>query len=283
MKDRGSRVWMAVDDDAQPEKKAPSGPRPTDSSSGCAGGLSAVLVVGSLVVGGALLVGWKLLNTPDYASVGPGIGFFGFFICLAAAILGLVLGLLWLAYFRPNVGAIGKVAAVCLGYVAVIAILSWAPWIPPQTYFAPEIVGVVAAADYTPDGVLHVKLEDGRTLELQDRSQHDGQLSNVGKYAPLEGRIGISVGDLLLAGETPKPWYTGGNGPYTGETVDRSSWCYGLDTTGINRQETVDLESGLRLKKAAGYEPRTDKGGYGFRGRVCLNLQGEVTRIYGGD
>jgi len=139
--------------------------------------------------GGALLVGWKLLNTPDYASVGPGIGFFGFFICLAAAILGLVLGLLWLAYFRPNVGAIGKVAAVCLGYVAVIAILSWAPWIPPQTYFAPEIVGVVAAADYTPDGVLHVKLEDRRALELQDRSQHDGQLSNVGKYAPLEGEL----------------------------------------------------------------------------------------------
>jgi hypothetical protein len=60
---------MAADEDTQPEKNAPSRPHPTDSSSGCAGCLSVVLVAGGLLVGGALFVGWKLLNTPDYAGV----------------------------------------------------------------------------------------------------------------------------------------------------------------------------------------------------------------------
>lgn len=278
------RVWVATDDQPQPqpEEKAPFGPHPTGSSSGCAGCLSVVLVAGGLLVGGALFVGWKLLNTPDYASVGPGIGFFGFFICLAAAILGLVLGLSWLAYFRPTIRAIGEVAAVCLGYVVVMAVLSWAPWIPPRTYFAPEIVGVVATSDYTPDGVDHVKLVDGRTFEVDDLRQADGQLNTAGRYAPLPGRIGISAGELLLVGEHPTPWYTAGYGPYPDEPVALSSWCYGLDVTGISRQDTVDLETGLRLRKAANYFPARDAVGYGFQGRVCLNRQGEVTRIYGG-
>jgi hypothetical protein len=244
--------------------------------------LSEVLGVGSLVVAGALFVAWKLINMPDYASFGPGIGFFGFFIGLAGAALGLVLLLVWLAYFHPSTGAIGKVAAVCLAYAGVIAILSWAPWIPPRTYFTPEIVGVVATSDYTPDGVYHVKLEDGRMLEVKTEAQQTGKVGEAGRYSPLPGRTGISVGELLLAGETPTPWYTGGYGPYTDTTVDRSSWCYGLDATGMNRPDTVDLESGLRLKKATDYFPAPDALEYGFQGRVCLNLRGEVTRIYGG-
>ena len=273
---------MAVDNEPEPGLNAPYTPHPADSRSGCAGCLTVALVPGSLLVGGALFVAWRLLNTPDYASVGPGIGFFGFFIGLAGAALGLVLLLVWLAYSRPSTGDIGKVAAVCLAYVGVIAILSWAPWTPPKVYFTPEIVGVVATADYTPDGVFHVRLEDGRTLEVKTDAQQTGKVGEAGRYSPLPGRIGISVGELLLAGETPTPWYTAGYGPYTDTTVDRSSWCYGLDATGMNRPDTVDLESGLRLKKATDYEPRADKGGYGFQGRVCLNLRGEVTRIYGG-
>lgn len=282
MRDRGSRVWMAADEDTQPEKNAPSRPHPTDSSSGCAGCLSVVLVAGGLLVGGALFVGWKLLNTPDYAGVGPGIGFFGFFICLAAAILGLVLGLSWLAYFRPNTGAIGKVAAVCVGYMAVIAVLSWAPWIPPRTYFTPEIVGVVATSDYTPDGVDHVKLVDGRTFEVDDLRQADGQLSTAGRYSLPSGGQGIDVGGLLLAGEHPTPWYSGTYAPYDESGSGSSSVCYGLDGTGVDRQDSVDMNNGLRLMKAPDY-PNDYAVGYGFQGRVCLNAQGQATRVLGGD
>ena len=284
MRDQGGRIWMAADDPPLPGPgpEGPIGRRSADSSPGCAGCLSAMLVLGSVLVGGGLFVGWKLLNTPSYASVGPGIGFFGFFIALAAAALGLVLGVFWLAYFRPSNGALGKVAGVCLGYTAVIAVLNWAPWIPPRTYFAPEIVGVVATSDYTPDGVDHVKLVDGRTFEVDDLRQSDGQPSTAGRYSLLSDGQGIDVGGLLLAGEHPTPWYSGTSAPYDESGAAASSACYALDGTGVERQDSVDITNGLRLMKAPDYA-NDYAVGYAFRGRVCLNVQGEATSVLGGD
>jgi hypothetical protein len=159
-------------------------------------------------------------------------------------------------------------------------LLNWTPWLQ-RTYFTPEIVGVVASSDYTPDGVDHVILEDGRALEVQDWARQPGSRGSAGQYAPLEGPVGVSAGDLLLAGEDPTPWYTTAHGPYTGSCTDPTASCYALEATGIVRQDSVDLDTGLRLKKASTYSNQADVG-HRFRATVYFNRLGEVTVVMGG-
>jgi hypothetical protein len=240
------------------------------------------LVVGAVVVAAGLLLGWVLLNTPDYASVGPGIGFFGFVLLSVSAVVGVLLGLFWLVHFRPGKGAAARTVAVVLGLFGIAALAVSAPWTPARTYFTPEIVGVVATSDYTPDGVEHVTLVDGRTFDVDSLRQSDGQPSTAGRYSFLSDRQGIDVGGLLLAGEHPTPWYSGTYAPYDQSGSGSASACYALDGTGVEHQDSVDMNSGLRLMKAPGY-PNDYAVGYGFQGRVCLNVQGLATSVLGGD
>jgi hypothetical protein len=265
----GTDRWMGD----PPKRRRPS----RVGHSGCA---SIFLALGSLLAALGLVEGWILLNTPSYASVGPGIGFFGAILFIPAAIFAAVLGVFWLAYFHPPGRTIGRVAAVLVALFGTAALLNWAPW-PQRAYFTPEIVGVVASSDYTPDGVDHVTLEDGRALEVQDRAQQNSQLSHVGRYAPLPGPVGVYAGDLLLAGEDPTPWYTTSHGPYTGSCTDPTASCYALEATGIVRQDSVDLDTGLRLKKASTYPNYADVG-HRFWATVYFNRLGEVTDVMGG-
>jgi hypothetical protein len=232
-----------------------------------------------VLAGLGLVTGWILLNTPVYGGVG-GLWFIALVLLAAAASLGLVVGVFWLAYFHPPGRTIGRVAAVLVALFVISAFLNWAPWLQ-RTYFTPEIVGVVVSSDHTPDGVDHVILEDGRAFEVQDRAQQNGQLSHVGRYAPLEGPVGASAGGLLLAGEDPTPWYTTAHGPYTGSCTDPTASCYALEGTGIVRQDSVDLDTGLRLTKASNYVGE-DVVGWGFNATVWLNSRGEVADVMGG-
>jgi hypothetical protein len=232
-------------------------------------------VVGAVVVAVGPIVAWPALH-PGHSGGAVYQRGFGLLLVLACVALGLALGIVWLAFFRPRIRDIGKVGLVCLSYLLVMGLMTWAPWIPPRTYVSPEIVGIVASADYDPIGVNHVKLVDGRTFELRDDSQANGQLSEAGRYVPLAGLPGAQVGDLLLAGESPTPWYTAASGP-SPVVKDASDWCYWFDATGVERPDTVDLDMGLRLKKAAAYlYPSNGE----FDSHVCLNREGEVTEIY---
>ena len=271
-------------DQGDPPKRQWAGDPPKrrkPSRVGYSGYASIFLALGSVLAALGLVEGWILLNTPGYGGVGPGVGFFGLVLLAAAASLGLVVGVFWLAYFHPPGRTIGRVAAVLVALLGLFALLNWAPWLQ-RTYFTPEIVGVVASSDYTPDGVYHLKLEDGRTLEARGRAQQSGSLRSAGQYAPLEEPGDIRPGDLLLAGHDPTSWYEVAHvWPGLGSCTDAAATCYSLEATGIVRQDSIDLDTGLRLKKASTYPNYADVG-HGFRATVWFNRLGEVTDVMGG-
>jgi hypothetical protein len=208
----------------------------------------------------------------SYNTVGLPIGVFGFLLLLLAASVGIPSLILWYAVAHPS----GKVSVAVTVAIALILgcgiVLNWAPWQGLKTYFTAEIVGIVAVSTYDHDaGVTHVQLEDGRLLDLQNP---DRTTIDPGRYQTLRGdewRPGASEGDLLLAGENPSRWFTTASRPWAPDSV-----CYRMSwTTGIERKDTLDLESGLRLPIA----PDLDawwRGEGPFETGLCLNDQGQV-------
>ena len=138
----------------------------------------------------------------------------------------------------------------------------------------------MGSADYTPDGVLHVKLADGRTLALDDLAQLDGQLSSAGDYAPLPDGAEPRSGDLVLVGSKPSPWYAAAHYNPPGWYIRTPSGCYLLNGWATERADAVEFDDGLRLLKAADFDGRSSFGlGYRFDNGICLDSHGLVTAL----
>ena len=264
---------------------AVAGGQPDSEGSSVGPGCScSAAILGSMLVVLTAFVGIGLLwlNTPYYGSVGPGPAFIGFLLLCAAVPLGLVALGWWLLVMHGETTQIRPLALIltCLFLGGVV--LNWAPWEAPRTYRTPEVVGVVVSEQRGGDGLQTVRLDDGQILRLHGFDGGTGDVGTAGEYAPLEGQGGVDVGVLVLAGENPTPWYVGAPGPYRDESCTApDGGCYTLDGIGTVRRESVDMDLGVRLKRAAAF---SDYGvvDYGFQGRVFLNHDGEVTGIFGG-
>jgi hypothetical protein len=247
-------------------------PRPS-ARSGCS-----CLALG-LLFGCAVLtaLGYVWLRAPYFRGIPEtrlGLLFGALFIMFAVP-AGIVAWGLWRWLARPS-GERRRAVAVAVALVLLAGlIIDWAPWDALKTYYVADTAGVVASTQFGPTGVEHVVLEDGRTIDVWVDGR-DGQPADPGWHVTLQGyeqRDGVGVGELLLAGDSPHPWFT----------TNGSGSCPGRDgyamraTGGTERADTVDLYSGLRLPKASDYDAGAPEGPFG--GWPCLNAQGQVISI----
>jgi hypothetical protein len=129
-----------------------------------------------------------------------------------------------------------------------------------ETY-TPEIAGVVASQQSLSDGSYDIVLEDGRSLNVDP----DRQRIIIGGAAP-------TVGDLVLAGTSPKPWVA---------RLERRFECFWIGGDGIEEGGYITGDRGLRLREAANFE----RGAYApdqhefHAGGFCVNSSGEITAV----
>jgi hypothetical protein len=135
-----------------------------------------------------------------------------------------------------------------------------------RTYYTPEISGVVAAFEGQPDGTMLIRLVDGTAVTPRPRQVYGGGSPQVG--------------DLLLTGTQPEPWFAlsslgiGGAGCF---------WMGGAgqeEFNGEGHTSYVLMDVGLRLPEV----PGLDRGRWPLGGRwetagVCLNQRGEVYSV----
>ncbi len=272
------RSWAETEDEARQPKGSDTSHLPAEPHRGCAGCLAIVLVLGGIAVGLGLFVAWQNSQAAFYGEAKSQL--LAILLPRVCVPLGIVLGLVWLAYFRPEEQAIVKVGSVCLCYAAVMGALIWAPWVQtsPTTYVTPEIVGIVESTGYAPGGAYSIFLEGGRVLAVEDVTLQSGQTQSPGRYKSLAGNS-IDAGDFLLAGDHPTSWYATlvELDPSSSRTAaDRREWCMS-SIRGVIRHDTVDLDIGLRLKRADDAFLYRHEGG--FEGMACVNKWGEVTDI----
>jgi hypothetical protein len=244
--------------------------------SGCASG---VFTLGGLLVCVGLITGWVVWHMPQPdMDIGPPPGAFGFLLFLISAFLGLALFLTWLLVDKPSERAIAIVVTLSVGALAVGLLLDSAPWVV-KTYAAPEIVGVVSASEARPDGIVHVELEGGRSLDVMQSRWVPGEPSPSPLFQPMPYNEDIGTGDLLLAANQPSPWYAVAVYYPAGSLLRGPDPCYFLQAEGTERQDSADLDFGIRLPKAPGYESSSSALGAAFKGELCLDIQGRVRYI----
>ncbi len=166
----------------------------------------------------------------------------------------------------------GLAAVLALVAVAAGALSCVGPFAATQIR-TPEIVGVIDSSDFGADSLWHVLLADGQKLSLR-RSAAEGP-----GYAPLDGGGTPRVGDLLIAGNEPTPWYTSpahltNLSDYAGRHLE----CYMLDGSGKENTDSFDFDYGLRLAKAPDFDP-VGANGHDFSGGACLDAQGRVKSV----
>jgi hypothetical protein len=265
----------------RPEPARPAAPSTADRLTPAYSCSTIVLVV--LLIALIAMVGYAviLINTPDdFASVGPGVGFIGMLLLMAAVPLATVALLWWLLVMHRRTREVGPLVLILAVVVGIAGVLSWGPWRSPRTYYQPEIIGVVTMADQRPDGMNHVTIEGGRTFDLNDQDPNTQVMSTSGRYDSLDGRGGVEVGALLLAGQSPDPWYFA-TSPATSVTVDDASQvCYPIGEGGrvvhLDRAWAI-FGSGLKLRLNLldrAYDRIEDDFAFPLGG--CLNEFGEV-------
>ena len=138
-----------------------------------------------------------------------------------------------------------------------------------RTYYTPEIAGVVVATGVQVDGGGGVRLADGTEVPL------GGGLRQVYPGGSPQ------VGDLLLTGSTPEPWFAS-IGPRSGANAG----CFQIsgageeEFNGVGHTSYVLTDVGLRVPEA----PNIDAGNWPLGERwetagFCLNERGEVYKV----
>jgi hypothetical protein len=208
-------------------------------------------------------------------------GFLGFFFLLGAAVLGLLLAGAWVAYSHPRVDE-RWVAAVLVGLLGAGAVASWAPWVAPKSYYSPETIGVVSSTQLRPDGIVSVKVEDGRSLDVLESAWRYSEPTPAPLDQPLDYSGDLQPGNLLLAGTEPSPWYSVADFYPVGSLLRGPDPCYFLTSDGTERQDTVELDFGIRLMKVSDYATDQAPVGSRFHGSLCLDVQGRLRYIVRG-
>ena len=143
-----------------------------------------------------------------------------------------------------------------------------------RTYVTPEVAGVVTAVQSDRDGMVSVKLADGRVFTLNGRNPNSQVMSASGHYSPLDWAV-AEVGVLLLAGEKPTPWYMTAykSAVRYGTDQDGSQVCYEIESNGWISNGRVRLAIGLELSDRSGDPFGGDSN---FGSGVCLDESGAV-------
>jgi hypothetical protein len=129
------------------------------------------------------------------------------------------------------------------------------------TSYTPDIAGVVLRHESRADGTDFFVLADGRELTIDIDSQ------------PIVYGAGLpSAGELLLAGDDPKPWVA--RLPDYGD-------CFWVGGRGREEGAFISTAVGLRLAKAADFDrAHYAAGDHEFNGGgFCVSPAGEVTAI----
>ena len=242
---------------------------------GCA---SVAFTLGGVLVGLGLITGWIVWHMPQPdMDIGPPPGAFGFLLFLIAAALGVVLFFVWLFVGRPSERAVATVVALTGCAAAVLLVLDAAPWVV-KTYADPEVIGVVSATEARPDGVVHVELNGGASLDVRQHSWVMGTATPPAMYQPMDYSSDLQPGNLLLAGNQPAPWYSVATYYPDGSLLRGPDPCYFLEAKSTQRQTGVYLDFGIRLTYAPGHTADSSSSGGDFD-EICLDGQGRVKYI----
>ena len=133
----------------------------------------------------------------------------------------------------------------------------------PERVYTPTVVGVVESEEFVDVRTVSLTLDDGRVLEIDL-----GAATAVGGYAEPE------PGDLLLYGEERAgAWYV---------AVSGNPSCFLVGARAIDHGDAIVFNFGLRVPKAADYDPGSVSGSrYSDpQAAFCLNEAGEVTENY---
>jgi hypothetical protein len=135
-----------------------------------------------------------------------------------------------------------------------------------------EAIGVVAAVSGSRSGgdiIDTYTFDDGRTYSMHFRG--DRNLEGPGVLP--------NVGHLLIAGSKPDFWLLVAR-PFA--SPGYPTGCFGLGgAAGYDTETTVELDFGVTLQKAPGFNPtgHGTLGRFGDRGVICLDRHGRVTQI----
>lgn len=153
--------------------------------------------------------------------------------------------------------------------------------------YTPSITGLIESIEPTADGGWQFRLKSGATFKA--KPGQDGHFRQVYVPASMLTVAGGGRDDLLLGGtDQAGDWFA--IIPPTSRT-DLPSDCYELDGWGTDEGDSILTDVGLRLSKAAGFDPEIlplTPGGFvptthpGMRYEAtqqvfCLDTAGEVT------
>jgi len=159
----------------------------------------------------------------------------------------------------------GRPAGRCLILLAALAAAGCLPAARPEP-LVPTVAGVVAEVEQLGGARVAYRLETGEVVEI-----------DFNKDEVPEGTRGATQGDLLLSGtrQSGRTWLIGL--PF--DEIGRPPGCFRLFATGVGGNGWIDMSNGLRLRKAADFDPGTTKDErYATeQSAFCVNSRGEVT------
>jgi hypothetical protein len=136
----------------------------------------------------------------------------------------------------------------------------------PATVFEPSEVGVISAVDLLTAAETALTLEDGRRIDIDLAG---GATANDVPGTPQEGQLLIYVEEV-----GGKPWVLALSG---------GADCFMIQGRAIDEGDHLVFETGLRLPKAADYDPGWPGPleEYSDQAHFCINREGVVTHFAG--
>jgi hypothetical protein len=147
-----------------------------------------------------------------------------------------------------------------LGF-ALVLLAGFAACQAGRTFYVPDTAGVVETRERQADGRELLRLDDGRQVTVDTKTQ----------LLVLESSI-PEPGDLLLAGVVPRPWVA---------RLTGADPCFLIGGSGTEDGDAIEVDAGVRLPKAAEFDrAHYDESEHRFNGGgFCVNAAGEVTAI----
>jgi hypothetical protein len=130
----------------------------------------------------------------------------------------------------------------------------------PERVYTPSVVGVINSVERLGNNRVLVTLDGGREVEIAL-----GEATAVGGYPdPRAGYL------LLYGEELDGAWYV---------AVSGNPSCFGIGARAIDHGDAIVFNFGLRVPKAADYDPGSVSGSRysNPQASFCLNEEGEVT------
>lgn len=153
-------------------------------------------------------------------------------------------------------------------WLIILVALGSAGCLPAATPepLVPTVAGVVAEVEQLAGARVAYRLETGEVVEI-----------DFDKDEVPEGTRSAVQGDLFLSGtnRSGRTWLIG----LYPSPVETRPGCFVLEATGIGIDGSIEMSNGLRLKKAADFDPGSakDERYATERSAFCVDSRGEVT------